>query len=484
MNENVTLKDFIAKLHETKGYSSTALKEYRVMRVTEEEVDLRDDRTKMIYTVPIISLYNAITSLTPKACTVPNMKKFVGTKAAPACAALISWTVGRRQFWGSFDRLFQQFNSLVESESQREQQPSLFKKEVANMRKDSVVWKCALLRFSFKKDFIDSSSTVEVQEFYYQYVISHPEKCLRSLTVNELSIIKLAIKNQGKFRTNEHCYGFIMPEVMGWMKVSNDSGTDKSLNLYELSEELVEAFSPYIDDIYKEKSAHYEDVLEEIFLGLVNIRGRISDERMPQLMHQFIASKHSDLPIELIHFWLLNTILPNFCYKDNEDGFGPAYYSILFNFEEWTRDIRQELPEYMPKTLEEVRSRGHYPHMIPYEKTEKDFFKLFEEKIGKEGAHRIYDFVYSKVQDPNADLSELSNFLLSPFYTPQEKAYRDAANILNDMTNNIPRFFLKGNTPTQAFQKKCTEAVPSKKVGRNDPCPCGSGKKYKHCCGK
>lgn len=22
------------------------------------------------------------------------------------------------------------------------------------------------------------------------------------------------------------------------------------------------------------------------------------------------------------------------------------------------------------------------------------------------------------------------------------------------------------------------------KTGRNDPCPCGSGKKYKHCCGK
>ena len=22
------------------------------------------------------------------------------------------------------------------------------------------------------------------------------------------------------------------------------------------------------------------------------------------------------------------------------------------------------------------------------------------------------------------------------------------------------------------------------KIGRNSPCPCGSGKKYKHCCGK
>lgn len=26
--------------------------------------------------------------------------------------------------------------------------------------------------------------------------------------------------------------------------------------------------------------------------------------------------------------------------------------------------------------------------------------------------------------------------------------------------------------------------VNKNKVGRNDPCPCGSGKKYKHCCGK
>ena len=26
-------------------------------------------------------------------------------------------------------------------------------------------------------------------------------------------------------------------------------------------------------------------------------------------------------------------------------------------------------------------------------------------------------------------------------------------------------------------------AAATKKVGRNDPCPCGSGKKYKKCCG-
>ena len=28
------------------------------------------------------------------------------------------------------------------------------------------------------------------------------------------------------------------------------------------------------------------------------------------------------------------------------------------------------------------------------------------------------------------------------------------------------------------------ELLPSRRPGRNDPCPCGSGKKYKKCCGR
>ena len=33
-------------------------------------------------------------------------------------------------------------------------------------------------------------------------------------------------------------------------------------------------------------------------------------------------------------------------------------------------------------------------------------------------------------------------------------------------------------------QKKSGTVVKGPKIGRNDPCPCGSGKKYKKCCGK
>ena len=32
--------------------------------------------------------------------------------------------------------------------------------------------------------------------------------------------------------------------------------------------------------------------------------------------------------------------------------------------------------------------------------------------------------------------------------------------------------------------KKSKTVVKGRKIGRNEPCPCGSGKKYKHCCGR
>jgi len=31
-------------------------------------------------------------------------------------------------------------------------------------------------------------------------------------------------------------------------------------------------------------------------------------------------------------------------------------------------------------------------------------------------------------------------------------------------------------------ENKSKPIISEKKIGRNDPCPCGSGKKYKKCC--
>ncbi|MEH6567404.1 MAG: SEC-C metal-binding domain-containing protein, partial [Halopseudomonas sp.] len=41
-----------------------------------------------------------------------------------------------------------------------------------------------------------------------------------------------------------------------------------------------------------------------------------------------------------------------------------------------------------------------------------------------------------------------------------------------------------GDTEQQAATPTGPTVRDGEKVGRNDPCPCGSGKKYKHCHGQ
>jgi uncharacterized protein len=49
----------------------------------------------------------------------------------------------------------------------------------------------------------------------------------------------------------------------------------------------------------------------------------------------------------------------------------------------------------------------------------------------------------------------------------------------------IYRYFERRRRVTVAgLSSDATYRRSTPKVGRNDPCPCGSGKKYKHCCGK
>ena len=70
-------------------------------------------------------------------------------------------------------------------------------------------------------------------------------------------------------------------------------------------------------------------------------------------------------------------------------------------------------------------------------------------------------------------------------YKREGYAYFEAllASIQYDVVHSIFHVGLSKEAP----KKKEPVSVAKKtghKVGRNDPCPCGSGKKYKHCCGK
>jgi preprotein translocase subunit SecA len=69
------------------------------------------------------------------------------------------------------------------------------------------------------------------------------------------------------------------------------------------------------------------------------------------------------------------------------------------------------------------------------------------------------------------------------FYKREGGAYFDSlmANIKHDISHTIFKVSLEKHEAPRQPQKS---QAPGQKTGRNDPCPCGSGKKYKHCCGK
>lgn len=71
----------------------------------------------------------------------------------------------------------------------------------------------------------------------------------------------------------------------------------------------------------------------------------------------------------------------------------------------------------------------------------------------------------------------------------KEKLYRNMVDAKADWLYGLPQWdeiFDEETKKALYLEQKKSGTVrrEGKKVGRNDPCPCGSGRKYKQCCGK
>lgn len=70
----------------------------------------------------------------------------------------------------------------------------------------------------------------------------------------------------------------------------------------------------------------------------------------------------------------------------------------------------------------------------------------------------------------------------------KEKLYKNMVDAKADWLYELPQWeeIFDAETRRKLYleQKKSGTVIVGKKVGRNAPCPCGSGKKYKFCCGR
>lgn len=97
------------------------------------------------------------------------------------------------------------------------------------------------------------------------------------------------------------------------------------------------------------------------------------------------------------------------------------------------------------------------------------------------------DGINDSLKEPNPIESMDEDTIVNLDYDA-EKLYYNMVACKADWLYELPAWdnLLPADTRKQLYKKQKASGtiVKGKKIGRNDPCPCGSGKKYKNCCGK
>lgn len=97
------------------------------------------------------------------------------------------------------------------------------------------------------------------------------------------------------------------------------------------------------------------------------------------------------------------------------------------------------------------------------------------------------DGINDSLKTPNP-IEEMTEDTVVSLGFDKEKLYYNMVECRADWLYELPQWdsLLTPERRKELYleQRKSGTVVKPKKIGRNDPCPCGSGKKYKQCCGR
>ena len=119
----------------------------------------------------------------------------------------------------------------------------------------------------------------------------------------------------------------------------------------------------------------------------------------------------------------------------------------------------------------------------------KGTVKELAEKYGQEVLTMVgfLDGINDSLKEPNP-IETMDEDTVVSLEFDKELLYKNMVDAKADWLYNLPQwdaiFDEEKKKALYLEQKKSGTVVKGKKIGRNDPCPCGSGKKYNKCCGK
>jgi preprotein translocase subunit SecA len=140
-----------------------------------------------------------------------------------------------------------------------------------------------------------------------------------------------------------------------------------------------------------------------------------------------------------------------------------------------------------------LRSYGQKDPLVEYKKESYALFEALMDRIEDETVRYLYFLQAVRGERPalpfpDEDLEEEDDISAAPVAGPTSEQRAAAQHSMEDFTRNIQRKKEKelaqlqfvGGDSSAGAQK---QVIHANKTGRNDPCPCGSGKKYKKCHG-
>jgi preprotein translocase subunit SecA len=151
-------------------------------------------------------------------------------------------------------------------------------------------------------------------------------------------------------------------------------------------------------------------------------------------------------------------------------------------------------------SFEKSLLRGKIIEMLQKKGFAKESYEEKEKEIGEERMRKAEKFLCLRILD-SLWLEHLENMeslrdsvrlraygQRDPLVEYKNEGHRLFSQLLSDfetvLSNTILKMQVAERSSLEEKKHFVSAPVAKNKVGRNDPCPCGSGKKYKKCCGK
>ena len=129
-----------------------------------------------------------------------------------------------------------------------------------------------------------------------------------------------------------------------------------------------------------------------------------------------------------------------------------------------------------------IHLRG-YAQKDPKQEYKKEAFSLFERYLAKVRDDVTKTLMTIQIDSTDGVENEIDE---NQQYVVDDQNLKYSKNELNENTNQPFKndTIKKSNNTVEVEKESSTFRRDLPKVGRNEVCPCGSGKKYKHCHGK